>query len=82
MFNKFDEDLKKPNTKSVTYKGNAAIYDIDRESSAGSVIITHTKRIVTDFGMYILMVVAEEANQNASDIRIFFNSLKTKSEYK
>ena len=75
MFNAFNEAVKNSKANVGNYQGNPTIYETDTLVAQGMKTISHSKRIMTDSGLYLLWVIAQEQNERPNDIKRFFNSL-------
>ena len=75
VFETFESDLANPNMEVGQYQGHTTIYGVDSTEEDGFKMKNHTKRIKTESGIYILMVVSLVQNERPPDIEKFFKSL-------
>ena len=75
MFKAFNEAVKNSQANVGNFQGNPTIYEKDTLVAQGVKTISHSKRIKTDAGLYLLWVIAQEQNERPDDIERFFDSL-------
>lgn len=75
MFDKFDEDFRNPDFKTGMYKQNIYVADAEEVEEEGLKFKIHTRRLKTELGMYLLMVITQPQNERIPDIERFYSSL-------
>jgi hypothetical protein len=75
VFKSFDDDLSNPGMEVGKYQTYTSIYGVEEIDEQGFKFKMHTKRIKTDSGIYILMVLALVQNERLPSIETFYNSL-------
>jgi hypothetical protein len=71
MFSAFYEALKVPDAVVGSYQENTTIYEVDTFVEEGIKAKSHSKRINTDLGLYVLWVIVQVQNERPADIQFF-----------